>query len=446
MTRNAMRALCPVKLGMSLCLAGTLLGPVSHVAAAKDETEATEKKSKKEAKTDKVMATITEKTELRGELVVLLPPRGVLADLRGRYHQLVAGGIDAESDPTYLRLRDDAVFGCRLRALRLNDATPVLFIRVPDAGGPIERSAADALARLDQYAFAIFISPNAVDYSVPALLAHRTWPPGLIPAGVGQGTVKALAAHGINGCVAPTERFDSEALLALPALAAERVAGKRVAIFRGDGGRELLADSLRERGATVDCVPCYRRSGPSAGVAPLIAAWRVGRLDAITVSSSEGLRHLFDLLDSDGRTRTLADWRGRLVMVFFGFTQCPDVCPTALARAADVMQRLGPDAAKLQVIFVTIDPERDTPELLRAYTQVFHPSFLGLHADLDTTAATAQAFRVYYRKVPSGSSYTMDHTAISYVYDTGGRLRLAVRHEQSADEVAADLRRLLATG
>lgn len=154
----------------------------------------------------------------------------------------------------------------------------------------------------------------------------------------------------------------------------------------------------------------------------------------------------FRLLDSDGRTRTLADWRGRLVMVFFGFTQCPDVCPTALARAADVMQRLGPDATKLQVIFVTIDPERDSPELLRAYTQVFHPSFLGLHADLDTTAATAQAFRVYYRKVPSGSSYTMDHTAISYVYDTGGRLRLAVRHEQSAEEVAADLRRLLATG
>lgn len=186
-------------------------------------------------------------------------------------------------------------------AIAAAGGTPLVFplLEISPAADP--QPLADALARLDQYAFAIFISPNAVDYSVPALLAHRTWPPGLIPAGVGQGTVKALAAHGINGCVAPTERFDSEALLALPALAAERVAGKRVAIFRGDGGRELLADSLRERGATVDCVPCYRRSGPSAGVAPLIAAWRVGRLDAITVSSSEGLRHLFDLLDSDGR-------------------------------------------------------------------------------------------------------------------------------------------------
>ena len=160
---------------------------------------------------------------------------------------------------------------------------------------------AEAVARLDEYAVAVFISPNAVDYALPAILARGAWPGGLLPAAVGQGTVKALLAQGVAGCIAPTERFDSEALLALPELAAERVAGRRIAIFRGDGGRELLADTLRERGARVDCITCYRRSGPSAGVAPLLAAWRAANLDAITVSSSEGLRYLVDLLDAEGR-------------------------------------------------------------------------------------------------------------------------------------------------
>ena len=159
----------------------------------------------------------------------------------------------------------------------------------------------EAAARIGDYALAVFISPNAVDYALPVILSNGPWPAGLQPAAVGQGTVKALLAQGIGGCVAPTERFDSEALLALPALAAERVAGRRIAIFRGDGGRELLADTLRERGATVDCIPCYRRGGPARGVAPLLAAWRAGRLDALTVSSSEGLRYLVDLLDAEGK-------------------------------------------------------------------------------------------------------------------------------------------------
>lgn len=160
---------------------------------------------------------------------------------------------------------------------------------------------AEAVACLDEYAVAVFISPNAVDYALPVILAQGAWPPGLLPAAVGQGTVKALVAHGVAGCIAPTERFDSEALLALPELAAEHVAGRRIAIFRGDGGRELLADTLRERGARVDCITCYRRSGPSAGVVPLLAAWRAAGLDAVTVSSSEGLRYLVDLLDAEGR-------------------------------------------------------------------------------------------------------------------------------------------------
>ena len=178
---------------------------------------------------------------------------------------------------------------------------PLIFplLEISPANDP--QALAKAAARLADYSLAVFISPNAADYALPAILAHGSWPASLIPAAVGQGTVKALAERGIPGCVAPTERFDSEALLELPELAAERVQGKRVAIFRGDGGRELLADTLRERGATVDCITCYRRSGPSAGVAPLIAAWRAGQLDALTVSSSEGLRYLVDLLDAEGR-------------------------------------------------------------------------------------------------------------------------------------------------
>ena len=156
-----------------------------------------------------------------------------------------------------------------------------------------------AISCLADYTFAVFISPNAVDYAVPAILARGSWPESLTPAAVGPGTVKALAAFGIFGCIAPVERFDSEGLLALPEMAS--VSGRRVAIFRGDGGRELLAETLRQRGAMVDCVTCYRRAGPPDGVATLIAAWRAGKLDALTVSSSEGLRYLIDLLDVEGR-------------------------------------------------------------------------------------------------------------------------------------------------
>ena len=151
----------------------------------------------------------------------------------------------------------------------------------------------------------------------------------------------------------------------------------------------------------------------------------------------------FRLQDAEGRTVQLADFKGRCVLLFFGFTQCPDVCPTALARAADVMQRLGPQASRLQVIFITVDPERDLPAVLREYPRAFHPSFIGLHADLAATEATAKAFKVFYRKVPTGSSYTMDHTATSYVFDPTGRLRLAVRHEQDAASITVDITRLM---
>jgi uroporphyrinogen-III synthase len=178
---------------------------------------------------------------------------------------------------------------------------PLIFPLLEIAPAADPQALAAAVARLADYALAVFISPNAVDYVLPAILARGPWPAGLQPAAVGQGTVRALAAHGVAGCVAPCERFDSEALLELPELAAGQVAGKRIAIFRGDGGRELLADTLRARGAEVDCVTCYRRSGPADGVMPLLTAWRAGKLDALTVSSSEGLRYLVDLLDAEGR-------------------------------------------------------------------------------------------------------------------------------------------------
>ncbi|KQP02371.1 SCO family protein [Pseudorhodoferax sp. Leaf265] len=152
----------------------------------------------------------------------------------------------------------------------------------------------------------------------------------------------------------------------------------------------------------------------------------------------------FRLRDPAGRTRTLADFKGQAVLLFFGFTQCPDVCPTALARAAQAKALLGELGARLQVVFVTVDPERDTPQVLQAYTKAFDESFLGLYGSLDETAELARNFKAYYKKVPTGASYTMDHTALSYVYDPAGQLRVVLRHDQTAEQYAQDLRRLLA--
>lgn len=186
-----------------------------------------------------------------------------------------------------------------IEAIAASGATPLLFPLLEILPALDPEPLADAAARLGDYQIAVFISPNAVDFALPAILKLGAWPAGLLPAAVGPGTVKALAAHGISGCLAPSERFDSEALLALPPLVT--VNGQKVLIFRGDGGRELLAGTLRQRGAVVDCITCYRRSGPSDDVALLLSAWRAGQLDALTVSSSEALRYLLDGLDAEGR-------------------------------------------------------------------------------------------------------------------------------------------------
>ncbi len=203
----------------------------------------------------------------------------------------------------------------------------------------------EAVQDLPATYLAIFISPNAVAYALPEILAKGGWPRQVLPAAVGQGTVKVLAEAGIFGTVAPQLRFDSEALLALSALQPAKVEGKKILIFRGDGGRDFLADSLRQRGAMVRCVTCYRRLGPTTGMTPLLGAWQAKALDAMTVSSSEGLRYLWEGLNAEGRAA---------------------LCKTPLfvphARIAETAQDLG-----LSEIILTAGADKGLLEGLCAY-------------------------------------------------------------------------------
>jgi protein SCO1 len=152
----------------------------------------------------------------------------------------------------------------------------------------------------------------------------------------------------------------------------------------------------------------------------------------------------FTLTDHTGKTRTLADFRGELVVMFFGYARCPDVCPTTLAELKAAKDQLGEDGKRVQVLFVTVDPERDTREVLAAYATAFDPGFLGLYGDAAATARVAKEFKVFYQKVPGKTpgSYTVDHTSGSYVFDTQGRLRLFARQGNVANLVA-DLKTLL---
>ena len=155
--------------------------------------------------------------------------------------------------------------------------------------------------------------------------------------------------------------------------------------------------------------------------------------------------HDFSLTDNNGNKRTLADFRGKVVLMFFGYTQCPDVCPTTMADMAQVRAKLGSLGDKLQVVFITVDPERDTQALLAQYVPSFDPSFIGLYGTADDIARTAKEFKVIYQKVPgkTPSSYTIDHSAGSYVFDPQGRVRLFVKHSQSIDSIVDDVKRLL---
>lgn len=154
----------------------------------------------------------------------------------------------------------------------------------------------------------------------------------------------------------------------------------------------------------------------------------------------------FSLTDHHGQPRRLADFRGKAVVLFFGYTHCPDICPTTLAAMKDTMGLMGADANRVQVLFATVDPERDTLQLLAQYVPWFHPSFIGLRGDETTIAAIAKDFKVFYAKQPGTApgSYSVDHSAGSYVFDPKGRLRLLVRHGETPANVADDLRLLLA--
>jgi protein SCO1/2 len=153
----------------------------------------------------------------------------------------------------------------------------------------------------------------------------------------------------------------------------------------------------------------------------------------------------FALTDHHGTPRTLADFKGKAVIVFFGYVNCPDMCPMTLYKLSTVMQKLGPDAGRVQVLFVTLDPARDTPEILGQYVPAFHPSFLGMYADEATTERMAKDFKVFFaRQKPDAEGfYTVDHMGPSFVFDPQGRLRLFVSDEHSVDAVAQDLRTLL---
>jgi protein SCO1/2 len=166
---------------------------------------------------------------------------------------------------------------------------------------------------------------------------------------------------------------------------------------------------------------------------------------AIDITGAEYARTL-QLSDPDGQVRTLADYKGKVVVVFFGFTQCPDVCPSTMAELAEVKRSLGADGARVQAIFVTIDPARDTADLLKAYAANFGPDFVGLRGTPEQTVAVAKEFKVFFNKVPgkTDTSYTMDHTAGSYVFDAKGRVRLFTRYGTGAQALADDLKILLA--
>lgn len=189
-----------------------------------------------------------------------------------------------------------------------------------------------------------------------------------------------------------------------------------------------------------------------ATVLPILAAVLLtgcgGRAEApkfrLTDVSGAGFGKALNLTDHEGRPRTLADFRGKVVTVFFGFTHCPDACPTTLAEMAQVMKELGPDAGKVQVLFVTVDPERDTQPVLKQYVPSFNPEFLGLYGDAEATARAAKEFKVFYQKQPvKGGGYSVDHSAGTFILDREGRLRLFAQYGQGAAPILHDIRLLL---
>lgn len=173
------------------------------------------------------------------------------------------------------------------------------------------------------------------------------------------------------------------------------------------------------------------------------------KFNSMDVTNAPWGQH-YELPNLDGKTTTPADFKGKIVAVYFGFLYCPDACPTHLTKMNEVKRLLGAQGSEVQTVFITVDPERDTPEKLKPYLASFDPSIVGLRGDLAQTEAAAKEFRVFYRKVDTKDSakdpmaYTIDHTLFTYVYDKQGRLRLVVPHDLSADKIASDIKNLLA--
>jgi protein SCO1/2 len=170
-----------------------------------------------------------------------------------------------------------------------------------------------------------------------------------------------------------------------------------------------------------------------------------GHFSGIDLTGIQEYGSDFHLTDHTGKARTLADFRGKVVTLFFGYTHCPDVCPTTLSDMRQVMDKLGKDSERVQVLFVTLDPGRDTPELLARYVPAFHSSFLGLYGNEENTAKTAKDFKIFFQLQPGKTpeTYTVDHTAGTLVFDTQGRLRLFLNYGLSPDLIASDIRILL---
>jgi protein SCO1/2 len=184
--------------------------------------------------------------------------------------------------------------------------------------------------------------------------------------------------------------------------------------------------------------------GLAAMLAILLGACSPPTFKSVDITGAAYARE-FSLESASGGQRSLADFRGKVVVVFFGYTQCPDVCPTTLADLAEARKRLGAAGDRLQVVFITVDPERDTVALLAQYVPGFDPSFVALRGSAEQTAAAAKEFKVFYQKAAgkTPTSYTVDHTAGAYVFDKEGRVRLFMRHGASVDDIVADLRQLL---
>ncbi|WP_341913041.1 SCO family protein [Polaromonas sp. YR568] len=182
----------------------------------------------------------------------------------------------------------------------------------------------------------------------------------------------------------------------------------------------------------------------AAGLLSACSAEKKPQFTSIDITGADYARD-FSLSDHNGQMRSIKDFQGKVVVIFFGFTQCPDVCPTSMAELAEIKKMLGTDGARLQGLFVTLDPERDTQQVLQAYMGNFDPTFLALRPDLDKLPQLAKDFKIFYKKVDGKTpgSYTLDHSAGSYIFDPQGRVRLYSRYGTGAAPLAADIRLLL---